>query len=1055
MTRINTNVSSLNAQKTLAQSNAALQQSLNRLSTGLRINSGKDDPAGLIASEVLRADIVSVEEAISNSERANQMIATADSALGQVSSLLNDIRGLVSEAANKGALSADQMAANQLQIDSSLEAIDRIAQVTAFQGKRLLDGNLDFVTQDVDTSVVGNLQIDQANFGTASEISLGAEIVSQAEQAQLTFQGSQVTSDVVLEIGGSQGYEAFSFDAGSSVQEMADAINLVSDALGIQASLADRVAQQDSAGELKIMNIGGSNGFKVTAATAGQYDGDFTIKYVKDNTVTGATASWNAGQPNVIEVKVETTDWATAGSNAAQNVATNGGNGTLAIAAKFAGTASNSIGMDLSDSGGGAGVASVSYNYTTKRFAVSAGVGTTATQIATALTNAYGEYFTFTGVDGGASVQGADFKAYNDFTDATGVDGGGMVADLEDVAQAVAGLTQIENYVEATNIIGTKTEKVDIASYSGFIGDVNAGGSDDPNNRIQLSSTDLGGNMAIKFQTAGPSQAFSIDLTPNTRTNGKSTAYIQSSGGVLKVQADNQNDEDSGVNYEGIQVIIRHDATDKSVIYDKENKTITVWGDNAGETLNDLSGRINSALGTEFTATVIDDGAFVGDGTETGTTNDGAQYDAITVNLATDANGVVTTTAAEVVTALNASTALKSLGIAASNVTTSDGSGLAATGTVTLSQLGVTASNDYASATTYAGNGATAQVTVTAKNAGAAYNNVEIAFVLDVAAGSEYAEYDATSKVLTFHANAATTSNDLATAFTTGSATAQSVKDLFTVTGGGAGAVLATDTGYLTGGVTYNGTSQGGVDSEGNFDKDQVVGTAGLKFLSSSYGSDHFVSINALSGTFATVDANNTSTSRDYGTDANVRINGIGAVTKGLEVSLNTSTLDLSFTLSSSATSGSSTSFKIVSGGALFQLGPDVVSNQQARLGIQSVSSAKLGGTSGRLFQLKSGGTAALDTDTSLAASIVEEAITGVVTLRGRLGAFQSTTLDTNIASLSDTLEALTAAESSIRDADFAEESANLTRAQILVQAGTTVLSIANSNPQNVLALLQ
>ena len=142
MTRINTNVSSLNAQNSLSQSNKALQQALTRLSTGLRINSGKDDPAGLIASETLRSDIVSIEKAVSNSERANQMISTADSALGQVSSLLNDVRSLVTEAANSGAMSDDQIAANQLQVDSSLAAINRIAQTTAFQGRKLVDSNL-------------------------------------------------------------------------------------------------------------------------------------------------------------------------------------------------------------------------------------------------------------------------------------------------------------------------------------------------------------------------------------------------------------------------------------------------------------------------------------------------------------------------------------------------------------------------------------------------------------------------------------------------------------------------------------------------------------------------------------------------------------------------------------------------------------------------------------------------------------------------------------------------------------------------------------------------
>src|SRR5829696_8494274 len=146
MSRINTNVSSLIAQKVLGRTNSQLQESLSRLSTGLRINSGKDDPAGLIASENLRRDITSATKAISNTERANQLIATGDSALAQVSNLLNDIRGLLVEAANTGVLSEEQIAANQLQVDSSLEAIDRIAQVTTFQGRKLLDGSLDFTT---------------------------------------------------------------------------------------------------------------------------------------------------------------------------------------------------------------------------------------------------------------------------------------------------------------------------------------------------------------------------------------------------------------------------------------------------------------------------------------------------------------------------------------------------------------------------------------------------------------------------------------------------------------------------------------------------------------------------------------------------------------------------------------------------------------------------------------------------------------------------------------------------------------------------------------------
>ena len=119
------------------------------------------------------------------------------------------------------------------------------------------------------------------------------------------------------------------------------------------------------------------------------------------------------------------------------------------------------------------------------------------------------------------------------------------------------------------------------------------------------------------------------------------------------------------------------------------------------------------------------------------------------------------------------------------------------------------------------------------------------------------------------------------------------------------------------------------------------------------------------------------------------------------------------------------------------------------------MNTAKLGGVSGKLFDLKSGESASLANDPTTAFRIVEEAIDKVTSLRGRLGSFQRTTLETNKNALGDTLVNLTDAESSIRDADFAAETARLTRAQILVQSGTQVLAIANQNPQNVLALLR
>ncbi|RMF98014.1 MAG: flagellin, partial [Planctomycetota bacterium] len=254
-----------------------------------------------------------------------------------------------------------------------------------------------------------------------------------------------------------------------------------------------------------------------------------------------------------------------------------------------------------------------------------------------------------------------------------------------------------------------------------------------------------------------------------------------------------------------------------------------------------------------------------------------------------------------------------------------------------------------------------------------------------------------------------------------------------------------------SGGQVDNGSVQGAA-LLGNSD----AATTGLTFKAVEYGSDAFVSVQALNGTtFDVTDAEGNVATRVAGRDIDVLINGIQAVGKGLNASINTSALDLSFTVSETLTDGQTTSFRIVGGGARFQLGPDVVSNQQASLGIQSVNTAKLGGVSGRLFELRSGGSKSLTNDVSGAAAVVEEVITQITTLRGRLGAFQRTTLETNIKSLNDALENLTQAESAIRDADFAAESAALTRAQILVQSGVSVLSIANNNPQAVLSLLR
>ena len=225
MSRINTNVSSFVAQQRLAKSNNELNTALARLSTGLRINTGKDDPAGLIASEILRADITGVEKAITNTDRASQMIQTADSALGQMSNLLNDIRGLIVEAANEGALSSEQIAANQLQVDSSLEAIDRIARTTSFGGKKLLDGSLDMLTSSVNANIV-DLDIEQANLGTTGTKTADIVVTDAATQASNTDSTVAATAFTFGNSGNEMSYNLV-INSTANVESSSDNINII------------------------------------------------------------------------------------------------------------------------------------------------------------------------------------------------------------------------------------------------------------------------------------------------------------------------------------------------------------------------------------------------------------------------------------------------------------------------------------------------------------------------------------------------------------------------------------------------------------------------------------------------------------------------------------------------------------------------------------------------------------------------------------------------------------------------------------------------------------
>ena len=224
-------------------------------------------------------------------------------------------------------------------------------------------------------------------------------------------------------------------------------------------------------------------------------------------------------------------------------------------------------------------------------------------------------------------------------------------------------------------------------------------------------------------------------------------------------------------------------------------------------------------------------------------------------------------------------------------------------------------------------------------------------------------------------------------------------------------------------------------------------------FTSNSFGSDAMVSVQVLEGTI------NLNSNNDTGADGTVTINGQNATVDGLNASVRAGALSLDLTMAQSfaqmTASGTTATFEITGGGAVFSIAPTLGLVGQETLGIQSVSTGSLGnGVIGYLSTLQRGETNDLNSKNfATAQQIVRQSVNQISSLRGRLGAFQKDTLQTTVNSLQVTYENTAAAESAIRDADFAVETSNLTRAQILVQAATATLQIANAQPQNVLAL--
>ncbi len=291
MSRINTNVSSIIGQRVLGQNNGTLSTALERLSTGLKINRGKDDPAGLIASENLRSEKSALTAAIGNAERADQVVNIAEGGLQEVSSLLTELQGLLTTSANTAGLSESEKQANQLQIDSILQTIDRVAGATNFQGSKLLNGNMDYQVNSVASSVT-DFQVRGAKFNGTSQ-AVSAIVTQSAQQAGLFMSFGAGTIDLganqqfVIEVGGSAGNRELQFASGTSLANIAAAINAVNNVTGVTATVSGTGIRMvsDAFGSSEFVSLKVTNAGGIAAG-----DGILTLSSTNFGTANAASA---------------------------------------------------------------------------------------------------------------------------------------------------------------------------------------------------------------------------------------------------------------------------------------------------------------------------------------------------------------------------------------------------------------------------------------------------------------------------------------------------------------------------------------------------------------------------------------------------------------------------------------------------------------------------------------------------------------------------------------------------------------------------------------------
>lgn len=239
---INTNIMSLNSQRNLNSSQNALQTSLQRLSSGLRINSAKDDAAGLAIAERFTSQIRGLDQAVRNANDGISLAQTAEGALAESGNILQRIRELSVQSANATNSASDRQAL-QAEVSQLVSELDRIASSTEFNGQKLLDGTFGTAIFQVGANANQTIQATTGNFRTSNFGNHRIEGAGPSTEAAARLNGETLT------VTGSLGTEKIAIEAGYSARDVAEEVAAKSNDTGVTAfALTEEKITFDSAG---------------------------------------------------------------------------------------------------------------------------------------------------------------------------------------------------------------------------------------------------------------------------------------------------------------------------------------------------------------------------------------------------------------------------------------------------------------------------------------------------------------------------------------------------------------------------------------------------------------------------------------------------------------------------------------------------------------------------------------------------------------------------------------------------------------------------------------